>query len=171
VNILVLGSDTFRVACVSATGPILQASFFDDDELALVFQTGAERILATILVSGIEEGLTAPIQRGTMSPSQVVRIQLLRTLTSQLQSLAPTPVTLARSHSLGTSRVDPATEPWLLALNGRPGRRTGSVLMRGGTEVEVLDMAEDEEEEEEEEGEEGEEGEVEGDIEMLDSEA
>lgn len=37
---------------------IVQAAFFDDDELALVFQRGSERFLATVLVSALEEVVT-----------------------------------------------------------------------------------------------------------------
>ena len=49
----------------------------------------------------------------------------------------------------------PAVE---LALNGRKGRMTGSLMCWGGREVEVFDLEEDEGVEEEEEEEEEEEG-------------
>lgn len=64
--------------------------------------------------------------------------------------MAPSPITISRCRALGTTRTAIDEEPWLLALNGRPGRRTGCILTRGGSEVEILDLADDEGEEEEE---------------------
>lgn len=77
---------------------------------------------------------------------------------TQYQDLSPQELAVARCRAIGPARS--STDSWLLALNGRKGRRTCCVLTKGGTEIEILDMDMNEDDEEEEADE------VEADVDM-----
>lgn len=142
-------------------GEVVQAGFFDDEELALVFQLGGERYLATTTVEALAGQLVAVPgpEEGTDLAALVRFMTIARANGTQYQELQPQTVAVARCRVLGPARS--SADSWLLALNGRKGRRTCCVLTKGGTEVEVLDMDmnEDDEEEEDEEA-------VENDVDM-----
>ncbi|WOO81875.1 uncharacterized protein LOC62_04G005390 [Vanrija pseudolonga] len=115
-------------------GTITQAAFFDNDDLAVVFDAGGEHHLGTAKVAALAE-LMAIVDLAALGEESIPRAAL----------------PIDRRRSLGSSRRHGLTaDPWLLALNGRAGRRSGCVLVRGGTQVEALDLEGDEEEEEEE---------------------
>ncbi|KAL1412364.1 hypothetical protein Q8F55_000108 [Vanrija albida] len=142
-----LGSNEVRALRVQADdGTITQAAFFDDEDLAVVFEAGGEHHLATAKVEVLLELIEA-VEVGEALQEEVSRV--LDPADPQRIPRAVLPID--RRRSLGSSRRHglPA-DPWLLALNGRAGRRSGCVLVRGGTQVEALDLEGDEEDDEEE---------------------
>lgn len=140
-------------------GEIVQAGFFDDEELAVVFQLGGERYLATTAVEALREQLVDVSMSSEADLGALVSYSTTLTANSaQYQDLSPQEMVVARCRAIGTARSGP--DSWLLALNGRKGRRSCCVLTKGGTEVEVLDMDLNEDDEEEEADE------VENDVDM-----
>lgn len=128
-------------------GSITQAAFFDDEDLAVVFDEGGEHHLGTAKVAALLE-LMAAVDLAALG--EEVGADHMDKLTHS-QSIPRAALPIDRRRSLGSSRRHGLTaDPWLLALNGRAGRRSGCVLVRGGTQVEALDLEGDEEEEEEE---------------------
>lgn len=70
----------------------------------------------------------------------------------QQTTLEPTELVLSRSRLLGSARrrAD-SSDPWLLAVNAREGRRSGWVLTQGGESLDVFDLDTNEDEEDEDE--------------------
>lgn len=126
-------------------GDIVQAGFFDDEELAIVFQLRGERYLATTAVEALSEQLVDLSVGEGVDLGTLVRCVVATSANVQYQDLSPQEVVVARCRAVGPARS--GGDSWGLALNGRKGRRTCCVLTRGGTEVEVLDMDMNEDEE------------------------
>lgn len=163
MNLFVADDHSLRGArLVVPDAEIVQAAFFDDEELAVVFQLAGERFMATATISALEDTLMVSVSRAGLDLAAVVSLAKAKERktpadTVQAAALPPSTLPIARCRALGPTRHAPATEPWLLSLNGRAGRRTACILTRGGAEVEVLDMDGNEDDEEEEDEEEGEE--------------
>ncbi|KAL7415568.1 anaphase-promoting complex, cyclosome, subunit 4-domain-containing protein [Mrakia frigida] len=150
-----------------STVQVLDMNFFNDDEIVLVLSVGEEEeskiLLCSIAYTSLE-CFSVPLPPN--SPSPVTHV--VQTLDNLAHTMPPSPLLpLSRCRHLSSldrmPRPTPGSNvpPVTLALNGRPGRMTGSLMVWGGREVEVFDLEEDEgnEEEEEEEGGEGEGGE------------
>lgn len=142
---------------------ILAVAFFDDLELALLLQTQAgERYLATIAYTKIIDW--RPVQSPRNSEELVIQARQNVSTNSQTPNMrdfqanrhqVSEPPPFARIRYLKTVDHSEEDEQVSIALNGRPGRRVGCVIMGDGKEVEVLDMDQDEDaEEDDEEGEE-----------------
>lgn len=144
---------------------ILDLNFFTSSEIILVLSVGppssAEHqvLLASIAYTELE-CFSVPLPPSHPSPVDHVLDTLLPLLDSDLPPREYLPLARVR-HLEALDRMpieenggERAVE---LALNGRKGRMTGSLLVWGGREVEVFDLEEDEgvEEEQEEEEEEG----------------
>lgn len=107
---------------------IIDLSFFDDDELALVVSRGATRALKT--------------HRSSVAD----KAHWLATFAlSSLEWGSTQPLTFSRAHKLGGT----GQTPLAFALNGRAGRRVGCVLGGDGRTMTVLDMEQGDEDEDE----------------------
>jgi hypothetical protein len=148
----------------------LALSFFDDEELALLFQTSdGGRYLVAINYASIGFEQIEPM-RGLQDlfDNEVAFTNVCLAPLNQsgngkyssLQSPHELESLKCRFRHLKTVSHVEENEQVSMALNGRKGRRVGCISMGDGKEVEVLDMDEDEDRDDDEE--------EEGDVEMSD---
>jgi hypothetical protein len=148
----------------------LALSFFDDEELALLFQTSdGGRYLVAINYASIGFEQIEPMRGlqdlfdNEVAFTNVCLAPLNQSGNGEYSSLQP-PHEIAslkcRFRHLKTVSHVEENELISMALNGRKGRRVGCISMGDCEEVEVLDMDEDEDGDGDEE--------EEGDVEMSD---
>ncbi|CAK9782409.1 hypothetical protein CC85DRAFT_314014 [Cutaneotrichosporon oleaginosum] len=113
------------------SGEVVQAAFYGDEEIALVFARGPRRWLA---LASVEDMRAAMVPVGS----------------EELSSSAGGPdhhLPISRARALGTVRRDPI---WSLALNPAEGRRSAWILTASGEELSVFDLEANEDEESDE---------------------